>query len=114
MHMADAFPGKDMPIMDANNSGTGIGYADTLDRASAFVDDNVDTLINGHGPSTSTPADLKDFIQFVRDYVNDVQDAKRSGGTVEDLASSWTPPDGYTARPARVRSNAQLIFDETP
>ena len=113
LHIADVFPGNDMPIMDANNGGTGIGYADTLDRASSFVDDNVDTLINGHGPGTSTPADLKDFMQFVRDYVKDVQDAKSSGRTVEDLASSWTPPDGYTARPARVRSNAQLIFDET-
>ncbi len=114
MHIADAFPGKDMPIMDANNGGTGVGYADTLTRASAFVDAHVDTLINGHSAETTTPADLKDFIQFVRGYVNDVQAAKRAGRTVADVASTWMPPAGFTAQPARVRSNAQLIFDETP
>ena len=114
MHIADAFPAMDMPIMDANNGGTGIGYADTLERASAFIDDNVDTLISGHSPATTTPTDLKNFIQFIRGYVNDVQVAKREGTTVDDVASTWTPPAGFTARPARVRSNAQLIFDETP
>ena len=114
MHIADAFPAMDMPIMDANNGGTGVGYADTLEKASAFIDDNVDTLISGHSPATTTPADLQDFIQFVRGYVSDVQAAKREGRTVDDIASTWMPPAGFTARPARVRSNAQLIFDETP
>jgi len=114
MHIADAFPAMDMPIMDANNGGTGIGYADTLERASAFIDNNIDTLISGHSPTTTTPADLEDFIQFVRGYVSDVQAAKREGRTVDDVVGSWMPPAGFTARPARVRSNAQLIFDETP
>ena len=58
-------------------------------------------------------ADLKDYIQFIRNYVKDVQDAKRSGKTVDEVASSWKPPSGYTAQPARVRANAQLIFNET-
>ena len=114
MHIADAFPAMDMPIMDAHNGGTGIGYADTLEKASAFIDDNVDTLISGHSPTTTTPADLQNFIQFVRGYVSDVQAAKREGKTVDDVASTWMPPAGFTARPTRVRSNAQLIFDETP
>jgi hypothetical protein len=114
MHIADAFPAMDMPIMDANNGGTGIGYADTLEKASAFIDENIDTLISGHSPTTTTPADLKTFIQFVRGYVSDAQVAKRDGSTVDDFAGGWMPPAGFTARPARVRSNAQLIFDETP
>jgi glyoxylase-like metal-dependent hydrolase (beta-lactamase superfamily II) len=114
MHIADAFPAMDMPIMDANNGGTGIGYADTLEKASAFIDGNIDTLISGHNPTTTTPADLKHFIQFVQGYVSDAQAAKRDGRTVDDFAGAWMPPAGFTARPARVRSNAQLIFDETP
>jgi cyclase len=114
MHIADAFPAMDMPIMDANNGGTGIGYADTLEKASAFIDENIDTLISGHSPTTTTPADLKNFIQFVRGYVSDAQVAKRDGSTVDDFAGAWMPPAGFTARAARVRSNAQLIFDETP
>ncbi|MDA1184411.1 MAG: MBL fold metallo-hydrolase [Acidobacteria bacterium] len=113
MHIADAFPAMDMPIMDANNGGTGVGYADTLEKASAFVDGNIDTLISGHSATTTTPADLKRFIQFVRGYVSDAQAAKRDGKTVDAFADAWMPPAGFTARQARVRSNARLIFDET-
>jgi hypothetical protein len=32
---------------------------------------------------------------------------------VDDFAMTWKPPTGYTAQPARVRSNAQTIFNET-
>ncbi|MSO81937.1 MAG: MBL fold metallo-hydrolase [Acidobacteria bacterium] len=112
-HIADMFPGRELPIMDSNNGGTGVGYADTLAKASAFAEKNVDVMVNGHFNTTSTPADLKDYIQFIRGYVKDVQDAKRSGKSVDAVASSWKPPVGYTAQPARVRSNTQLIFDET-
>jgi glyoxylase-like metal-dependent hydrolase (beta-lactamase superfamily II) len=113
LHVADAFPGNELPIMDANNGGTGIGYAETLTNALAFSEKNADVLVNGHSMSTSTNADLKNFIQFIRDYVSDVQEAKKAGRTVDDVASGWKPPAGFTAQPARVRSNAQLIFNET-
>lgn len=113
LHIADMFPGKELPIMDANNGGTGVGYADTLVKALAFSDKNADVLVNGHSNTTSTNADLKDYIQFIRGYVKDVQDAKRMGKTVDDVAGSWKPPAGYNAQPARIRSDAQLVFDET-
>jgi cyclase len=113
LHIADMFPGKELPIMDANNGGTGVGYADTLSKALGFAEKNADVIVNGHNNTTSTNADLKNYIQFIRGYVKDVQDAKKSGKTAEDFASSWKPPTGYTAQPARVRSDAQLIFTET-
>jgi glyoxylase-like metal-dependent hydrolase (beta-lactamase superfamily II) len=113
LHIADVFPGKELPIMDSNNGGTGVGYADTLTKALGFAEKNADVLVNGHNNTTTTNADLKDYIQFIRGYVKDVQDAKKSGKTVDDVASSWKPPAGYMAQPARVRSNAQLIFNET-
>ncbi len=113
LHIADMFPGKELPIMDANNGGTGVGYADTLTKVLGFSEKNADVIVNGHYNTTSTNADLKDYIQFIRGYVNDVQGAKKGGKTADDFASSWTPPAGYNAQPARVRSNAQLIFTET-
>jgi glyoxylase-like metal-dependent hydrolase (beta-lactamase superfamily II) len=113
LHIADVFPGRELPIMDSNNGGTGVGYADTLSKTLAFTAKNADVIVNGHFATTSTNTDLKDYIQFIRTYVSQVQEAKKSGRTVDEVAASWKPPAGYTAQPARVRSNAQLIFDET-
>jgi cyclase len=113
LHIADMFPGKELPIMDANNGGTGVGYADTLAKVLGFAEKNADVIVNGHSNTTSTNADLKEYIQFIRGYVKDVQDGKKSGKAVEEVAGGWKPPAGYTAQPARVRSNAQLIFTET-
>jgi len=113
LHVADVFPGKDLPIMDSNNGGTGVGYADTLMKVSSFAEKSADVLVNGHSNTTSTNADLKDYTQFIRAFVKDVQDAKRAGRTVDDLVNSWKPPTGYNAAMARVRANAQLIFSET-
>jgi glyoxylase-like metal-dependent hydrolase (beta-lactamase superfamily II) len=113
LHIADVFPGKELPIMDSNNGGTGVGYADTLSNALGFAEKNADMIVNGHSDTTSTNADLRAFIDFIRGYVKDVQDAKRSGRSVDDVAGSWKPPAGYNAQPARIRADAQLIFNET-
>ncbi|MBI4887828.1 MAG: MBL fold metallo-hydrolase, partial [Acidobacteria bacterium] len=79
LHIADAFPGSELPIMDGNNGGTGTGYAETLTKALAFSEKNADILINGHNNNTSTNADLKAYIQFIRGYVGEVQAAKKAG-----------------------------------
>jgi glyoxylase-like metal-dependent hydrolase (beta-lactamase superfamily II) len=112
-HIADVFPGNELPIMDSNNGGTGVGYADTLTKALAFTEKNADVIVNGHSSTTSTNADLKNYIQFIRGYVGEVQAAKKAGRTVDDVANGWKPPTGYNAQPARIRSNAQTIFNET-
>jgi glyoxylase-like metal-dependent hydrolase (beta-lactamase superfamily II) len=113
LHVADVFPGKELPIMDSNNGGTAVGYADMLTRLSAYAEKNADRLVNGHFNTTTTNADLKDFIQFVRGYVKDVQTGKAAGRTVDEIAAAWKPPAGYTAQAPRVRANAQLVFNET-
>ena len=46
-----------------------------------------------------------------------MQDAKKSGKTVDDVVKTWKTPakyEGYaTAAETRVRSDAQVIWDET-
>ena len=64
--------------MDSNNGGTGIGYADTLSKALAFTQKNADVLVSGHSKTTSTNADLKNYIQFFSGYVREVQAAKKA------------------------------------
>jgi cyclase len=113
IHIADVFPGKELPIMDSNNGGTGVGYAATLTKILAFSEKNADAIINGHYTTTTTNADLKDYIGFIRGYVSEVQAAEKAGRSADDFAMAWKPPTGYTAQPARVRANAQTIMDET-
>ena len=52
MHAGDTFPNKSLPIMDANNGGSGVDYPNTLTKASRI--DDVDTIINGHTPAQTT------------------------------------------------------------
>ena len=119
LHMADAFLGKALPGIDSNNGGSGVKYADTLTKAADFADkNNVQTIVNGHFNTTTTRADLREFIQFVGDFVKFAQDGKRSGKSVDEIAKTWKTPAkyaGYDANPPaiRVRSNVELIFKET-
>ena len=119
LHMADVFPTKGVPGMDANNGGTGVGYADTLAKVSAFADrNNVQTIVNGHHETTTTRADLREYIQFVRDFVKTVQDGKKAGKSVDEVAKAWATPTkypGYEAIPipVRVRADVELIYKET-
>jgi glyoxylase-like metal-dependent hydrolase (beta-lactamase superfamily II) len=115
MHVGDTFPNRDLPIMDKNSGGSGVDYARTM--ASAAAAKNVDTIINGHNAATTTPADVRLYSEFIADFVKFVQDARKSGKTVDDVVSSWQVPAKYSGyakpNPDRVRADAQVIWDET-
>ena len=119
LHMADVFPTKGVPGMDANNGGTGVGYADTLAKIADFADkSNVEMIVNGHNNTTTTRADLREYIQFVRDFVKAAQDGKKAGKSVDEVTAAWKTPAkyaGYEAMPiaVRVRADVQLIYNET-
>jgi cyclase len=116
MHVGDTFPNKTLPIMDANNGGSGLDYAGTLTKAAGV--ENVDTIINGHMPNQTTPADLTEYAAFVREFVTAVQTAKSGGKTLEDVARSWSTPaqfagNGYGPADAkRVMADAEVIWNE--
>ena len=118
MHVGDTMPTRDMPIMDKNNGGSAVEFSATVAKAAAAATANsIDTIINGHNPTTTTPADLKLYSEFIADFVKFAQDAKKSGKTVDDVVSGWKVPAKYTgyATPAaaRVKADAQVVFDET-
>jgi cyclase len=114
MHVGDTFPNKDLPIMDSNNGGSGVDYAATLTKASNVP--NVDVIINGHMPTQTTIADLKEYATFIREFVSYVQAGKKSGKSVADVVSGWSTPEkfsGYNPKPARLQSDVEVIFAET-
>jgi len=114
MHVGDTMPNRDLPIMDKNNGGSGIEYARTMAKASGAK--NVDTIVNGHNATTTTPADLRLYSEFIADFVTFVESAKKAGKTVDDVVTTWKTPEKYTGynapTPARVRADAQVIWDE--
>ena len=56
VHAGDIFSGKNIPLLDANNGGSGVVIGDTLAKAANGLK-NVDTVITGHS-TTMTMADL--------------------------------------------------------
>ena len=68
-----------------------------------------------------TVADLSEYAAFNKEFMRDVQAAKKAGKSVDDVAGSWKIPEkykGYTApttdaAKARLKANVQIVFDET-
>ena len=117
MHAGDAFHTRDLPIMDKNNGGSGVEFSSTLAKAAKAQAGNVDAIINGHNPTTTTVADMRTQSEFVGDFVKFVQDAKKAGKTVDDVVATWKTPAKYTGyanpQPNRVKADAEVIFGET-
>jgi cyclase len=131
LHAGDVFAGRAIPIMDANNGGSGVEYSETIAKAVAALK-NTDTVITGHSQTTMTMADLKTYGDFVREFVQTVQAAKKAGRTIDDVVDSWKVPerfqkDGYPtpeeiqkltrqsleAQKVRLRANVEVIWNET-
>jgi cyclase len=115
VHAGDIFSGKNIPLLDANNGGSGVAIGDTLAKASKSLK-NIDTIITGHS-TTMTMADLAEYAEFNKDFMKDVQAAKKAGKTADDVAASWKIPEkykGYAApAAARLKANVQIVMDET-
>lgn len=116
LHTGDAFPNKGIPIMDMNNGGSALAYPETLTKVGALP--NIDIVITGHNATTLTIADVREYAEFNRAFVEAARAAKSSGQTIATFVNSWKVPDrflnaGY-AQPAatRLQSNAEVAWRE--
>ena len=116
MHAGDMFPDKQVPVLDANNGGSGVDFSETLMKSYATLTD-IDTIITGHS-TQMTRDDLREFAGFMRDFVAAIREAKESGQSVDDIANAWDIPSRYTGY---TKPNAegltpwvQVIYDELP
>jgi cyclase len=94
-HLGDLFAGKGLPLVDGANGGSVLHYPETLNKVHSGVK-NVDTIINGHMPTTTTWADLKTFAEFNQDFLTWAQAALKAGKSAEDAAKEWKVPEKYT------------------
>jgi glyoxylase-like metal-dependent hydrolase (beta-lactamase superfamily II) len=115
LHAGDIFSGKQMPLLDYGNGGSGVQIPDTLMKAYTATSKSVDAIITGHS-TVMTPADLREYAEFNRDYLNTVREGKKAGKSIEQIAREWKVPAkyaGYIApQPARVRINTELVYNE--
>jgi len=112
-HAGDIFSGKNLPLLDTNNGGSGVEIGDTLARAHAGIK-NVDSVITGHS-TVMTWADVAEYAQFNKDFAADVQAALKAGKSPDDIAGSWKVADkykGYTIQDARLKQNVTAVAAE--
>ena len=116
MHAGDIYSGKNLPLLDQNNGGSAVQIIDTLLKAHDAVP-NIDTVIPGHS-TLMTRADLREYVEFNRDFLNDVRAMKKAGKTIDQAAAEWKMPAKYSNYaapvPVRLRGNIELVYKETP
>jgi glyoxylase-like metal-dependent hydrolase (beta-lactamase superfamily II) len=115
MHAGDIFSGKNLPLLDANNGGSGIEIGKTLAKAADGAK-GVDSIITGHS-TVMTVADLREYAAFNNDFAATVQAAKKAGKTPDEVASTYKIPAQYKGyaeiQAPRLRANVQVVWDET-
>jgi len=112
-HAGDIFSGKNLPLLDTNNGGSGVEIGNSLAKAHAGIR-NVDQVITGHS-TVMTWADLAEYAQFNKDFLVDVQAALNAGKSADEIAASWKINDkykGYNIADARLKQNVQSIAAE--
>jgi len=112
-HAGDIFSGKNLPLLDMNNGGSGVEIGDSLAKAHAGIK-NVDSVITGHS-TVMVWSDLAEYAQFNKDFLHDVQAAMKAGKSADDIASSWKPADkykGYNVQEARLKTNVAALLTE--
>jgi glyoxylase-like metal-dependent hydrolase (beta-lactamase superfamily II) len=124
-HFSDLFPGKAAPRIDVENGGSAVALPETLAKAVAELK-NIARVVTGHdegnammgraGPSaifanprTMTWADLQEYVDFNRDFLEAVKQAIAAGKSAEESAKTLQMPERYKAydmsnAPANVRA----------
>jgi cyclase len=112
-HAGDIFSGKNLPLLDYNNGGSGVEIGDSLAKAHAGIK-NVDTIITGHSAPMNWN-DLAEYAQFNKDFLSDMQAAIKAGKTVDEVAAGWKVAEkykGYSIQDARLKTNVQALYTE--
>ncbi len=115
MHAGDAFASKGQGLVDTNNGGSGVAYADTITKAAKGIK-NVTTVIPGHSPVT-TWQDFVDFGEFNRLFLAHARLSLKAGRTAEEAMKSFILSEkfkGYTLTGGRggPAGNFGVIYQE--
>jgi len=111
----DIVSGKNLPLLDANNGGSGLEIGDTIAKAHSTFSKLADTVVTGHSVNMNM-TELMEYATFNREFAAAMRAAKKGGQGVEEVVKTWKQPAKYQGyadvQEARLRSNVQVIFDE--
>ncbi len=93
-HTGDLFARPATPLIDVNNGGSGVSYPDTIRRAATSIKD-VDTVIPGHTPTTTTWAAFAEFGEFNAAFLAATKEAMSAGKSVEDAVAGLKLPEKF-------------------
>jgi cyclase len=117
MHVGDMFAWKALPYVDTGNGGSVVEEPKTIAKTLATVK-NVDTIINGHIP-VATWNDLKEYQEFLSDFVTFAQNEIKASKSVDQAAAEYKVPAKYkgyaiTVNPqfGNAKDNLQIAYDE--
>jgi hypothetical protein len=114
MAAGDIFSGKNLPLLDANNGGSGVEIGSSLQKGADTIK-NVDSIVTGHS-TVMTPADLREYAQFNKDFLTYVQNAMKAGRSADDAAAGYKIDEakykGYMIDPMRLKANVGVIYNE--
>jgi glyoxylase-like metal-dependent hydrolase (beta-lactamase superfamily II) len=128
-HFGDLFPAKAAPFIDVDNGGSAVAFVDTLAKAVAELKD-VARIVAGHdegtavmgraGPSaifanprTMTRAELQEYADFNRDFLEAVKQAIAAGRTADETAKTLQLPERYKEYDVRnAPANVRAIYRE--
>jgi glyoxylase-like metal-dependent hydrolase (beta-lactamase superfamily II) len=116
MHAGDMYPRAQLPFVDvANSGGSALEFNTTLQGALSTIK-NVDTVVGGHTPTSTTWNDFRTYTEFYRTFLSSAQDAMKRGTSVEAFIKGYAVPaafPGFVADPVRVKANAEAIWSES-
>jgi cyclase len=128
-HLGDLFPARAAPVIDVENGGSGAAFPETLAKAIVELK-GIARVVAGHdegtammgraGPSaifanprTMSFAELQEYADFNRDFLEAVREAIAAGKSAEEAAKSLQLPERYKDYDMRnAAANVRAIFRE--
>jgi cyclase len=112
VHMGDDFVTYGLPFVDAAGGGSLMGMVENVEKSMAMLPDDV-KIIPGHG-NLCTKADVKKFMDMLRDCISLVSAAKKKGMSLDQMKKGNVLAKYEELGKGFVKTNdfIELIFNE--
>ena len=121
--LGDLFPDKATPVIDTAHGGSGVAFPDTLDKIVAALDgyENIRVIVPGQVASPPVPvmggwltmADLREYAEFNRAFLDSVKASLDAGKTVDEAIDAIELPEQFEEYGMpHARANGRAIYDE--